>query len=394
MSNQKRELQKKRQQKAIKKAKAKKSLISILIGVAALLLVSVIGYIIYYKVVLMTNPIENYSEGLAEDGTIEGIVAKDYVTLGQYEGIEINYSEYAPTQEDIDAHIAGLVATYKEYSTEAGVKVELHDTINLDYVGKIDGVAFEGGSTAEGGTQITVGEAGYIDDFEDQLVGKEIGSSFDIEVTFPEDYGNEEVAGKDAVFSITLNGIYTEREFDDAFVKDNLSDVALTADAYIEYYKEQQYLIALEKYVPTYLEENCVVPVTPKEYVEDIMGITKYADQQEMEYMNEYYAAYFGGDMYESLADYMGVESETEYEAELRLRAEEEVEANLVIQAIYEDAGLTITSDHIEAVLTDMGGSMENIAQLEAVYGKGYINQQAMKEAVYEYIMENAEIVK
>lgn len=394
MSSKKRELQKKKQAKAIRKAKTKKSLIGISIGVVALLLVALIGYIVYYNVVILTNPIDNYSEGLAEDGTIEGVVAKDYVTLCEYEGIEIVYSEFAPTQEEIDSHIAGLLGTYKEYSTEAGTKVELYDTINLDYVGKIDGVAFEGGSTAEGGTQITVGEAGYIDDFEDQLVGKEIGSSFDIEVTFPEDYGNAEVAGKDAVFSITLNGIYNEREFDDAFVKDNLSDVALNADAYIEYYKEQQFMSALEKYVPTYLEENCLVPVTPKDYVEDVMGITKYADQQELDYMNEYYYAYFGGDMYESLADYMGVESETEYEAELRLRAEEAVEANLVIQAIYEDAGLTITSDHIEAVLTDMGGSTENIAQLEESYGKGYIYQQAMKEAVYEYIMDNVKVIK
>lgn len=394
MSSAKRELQRQNREKAIRKQKTKKVLTIGICSALGLAFVAGIIYWIVYANFILTKPVEDYSKGLTDDGKIEGVTLSDYITLGDYQNIAFNYTDEVMTYEEAMAQLEQEAGNSDDLSTETDIDIQLGDKINLDYTGKIDGVAFENGSTNGAGTDIVVGSAGYIDDFEDQLVGKEIGSSFDIEVTFPEDYGNEEVAGKDAVFSITLNGIYTEREFDDAFVKDNLSDVALTADAYIEYYKEQQYLIALEKYVPTYLEENCVVPVTPKEYVEDIMGITKYADQQEMEYMNEYYAAYFGGDMYESLADYMGVESEKEYEAELRLRAEEEVEANLVIQAIYEDAGLTITSDHIEAVLTDMGGSMENIAQLESVYGKGYINQQAMKEAVYEYIMENVKVIK
>ncbi len=394
MSSQKRELQKKRQQKAIKKARAKKSFINILIGLLVLGVLSVIGYIIYYNVALLTKPIDNYSAGLAQDGTIENVVATDYVTLCEYEGIEVQYSELAPTQEEIDTHIEQLLDNYKTYSTEAGYEVALYDTINLDYVGTVDGVAFEGGSTAEGGTIITVGEAGYIDGFEDQLVGKKVGSSFDINVTFPEDYGNTELAGKPAVFSITINGLYIRREFDDAFVKDNLSDVALTADAYIKYYTEQQFDMALEEYLPTYLEEHCQVPVTPKEYVEVLMGITKYDDKQAMDSMNDYYYGYFGEKLYGSLAEYKGVDGNMEYEAELRLRSVEKAETNLMIQAIYEDAGLTVTSEHIDAVMEDMGSSSEFLLQMEEMYGKGYIYQLAMKEAVYEHIMDTVKVVK
>ena len=394
MSSQKAELKRQRRAKAMRKEKSKKSIRNILIGLAVLALVTLIGYIVYYKTVLVTQPIENYSEGLNDDGTIADVVVKDYVSLGQYDEIQVDYSEIAPDAEEIETQIDGALEANMDYSTEAGVAVEMYDTINLDYVGKIDGVAFEGGSTAEGGTVIVVGEAGYIDDFEEQLVGKKICSSFDIEVTFPEDYGNEEVAGKDAVFSITLNGIYVKPEFDDAFVKEHLSEYALTADAYRKYLEDEHINEAMETYVQTYLAEYCMANSYPEAYVSDIMGITKFADQQEYQYMNEYYSAYFGSGMYDSLADYKGAENELEYEAALKLRARDIVETNLIIQAIYEEAGLTVTSEHLDAVMEDLGGTTEFIVQMEEMYGKGYIYQLAMKEAVIDYLVENATINK
>lgn len=394
MSSQKAELKAKRKEKAIRKAKAKKSLLNITIGFVVLLFVALIGYIIYYKTVLVTTPIENYSEGLAEDGTIEGVVVKDFVNLGQYKDIQVNYSELGVDEENIDARIEEALEANMDYSTESGAVVELFDTINLDYVGKIDGVAFDGGSTAEGGTVITVGEAGYIDDFEDQLVGKKIGSSFDIEVTFPTDYDNAEVAGKDAVFSITLNGIYIKPEFDDAFVKEHLSDYALTADAYRAYLEEEALNVALETYVQNYMTDSFPVTDYPVDYVEDVMGITKYTDVQEYEYMNQYYATYLGTELYSSLADYRGTENELEYEAELRIRAQETVASRMIIQAIYEEAGLVITSEHLDAVMEDLGTSSEFMTQMEEMYGKGYIYQLAMKEAVIEYLIDNTEVIK
>lgn len=389
MGSQKRELQKKKREKAIRKANAKKSIRNVAIGVAGLLVLAMVGYAIYYNVVLMTKADDNYSAGLLDDGTIENVVVADYVELCNHELIETMYSQVAPTDEELDAQIDTVLENYKEYSTEAGTKVALYDSINLDYVGKIDGVAFDGGSTSEGGTVITVGEAGYIDDFEDQLVGKEVGSSFDIEVTFPDDYGNPEVAGKDAVFSITINGIYIKSEFNDEFVKENLSDVALTAEAYRDYLETESVKEELKTYVENYVMERCIVKDYPDEYCEAVMGTIKFADEQEMEYMNQYYAMYFGSGLYDSLADYKGVDSELDYEAALRIRAQEEVAKDMVIQAIFEDAGLTVTSEHIDTVLAGMGGSTDTMTQMEEIYGKGYIYQLAMKEAVLEYLMGN-----
>ena len=180
MSSKKRELQKKKREKAIRRAQMKKSVRNIAIGAAIVLVLGLIGYFIYYKTVLITAPIENYSEGLNEDGTIEGVVVQDYVKLGQYQDMKVDYSELGVDESIIESQIETVLNNNKEYSTEAGTVVQLYDEINLDYVGMIDGVAFEGGSTADGGTVITVGEAGYIDDFEEQLVGQKIGSEFDI----------------------------------------------------------------------------------------------------------------------------------------------------------------------------------------------------------------------
>lgn len=389
MSSKKRELQKKKREKAIRKAQMKKSVRNIAIGAAIVLVLGLIGYFIYYKTVLITAPVENYSEGLNDDGTIEGVVVQDYVKLGQYQNIRVDYSKLGIVEGSIDTQIEGVLESNMDYSTEAGIVVELFDVINLDYVGTIDGVAFEGGSTADGGTVIKVGEAGYIDDFEEQLVGKKIGTEFDIEVTFPEEYGNAEVAGKDAVFSIRLNGIYIKPEFNDAFVKEHLSDYALTADAYRAYLEEKEENEALEQYVQTYITDYCLVQEYPEDYVKDVMGLTKFADQQEYDYMNQL----FGG-AYGTLAEYKGAANELEYEAALRLRAQEIVAGHMSVQAIYEDAGLAITSEHMDAVMEDLGATADFKLQMEEMYGKGYINQLAMKEAVIDYLMENAEIVK
>lgn len=119
------------------------------------------------------------------------------VTLSEYKNIVI-------PQSDIDNEIT-LIREYfsEEAETISEGVVKEGDTIDISYVGKVDGVAFEGG-TAEN-QKIKVGASGYIDGFDQGLTGKEIGSTFDLEVTFPEDYQSTELAGKDAVFTTTIN---------------------------------------------------------------------------------------------------------------------------------------------------------------------------------------------
>lgn len=92
--------------------------------------------------------------------------------------------------------------------TDTSLTVEDGDTVNIDFVGSIDGVEFEGGSTEGTGTDLVIGSGSYIDDFEEQLIGAHPGDTVDVYVTFPEDYGDEELNGKEALFVVTINGIY------------------------------------------------------------------------------------------------------------------------------------------------------------------------------------------
>lgn len=94
------------------------------------------------------------------------------------------------------------------YSTDTSLTVEDGDTVNIDYVGSIDGAEFSGGNTNGAGTDLVIGSGSYIDDFEEQLIGTHPGDTVDVNVTFPEDYGNEELSGKDALFEVVVNGIY------------------------------------------------------------------------------------------------------------------------------------------------------------------------------------------
>ena len=98
------------------------------------------------------------------------------------------------------------------------------DSVNIDYVGSVDGVEFEGGTTNGAGTTVIIGTTKYIDDFLEQLIGHKPGETVQVEVTFPEDYGKEELNGKDAVFVTKINYIEGEDvlpEFNDAFVVEN-----------------------------------------------------------------------------------------------------------------------------------------------------------------------------
>ena len=95
------------------------------------------------------------------------------------------------------------------YSTDTSLTVEDGDTVNIDYVGSVDGVEFEGGNTQGQGTDLLIGSGSYIDDFEDQLIGTHPGDQVEVTVTFPDPYqNNTDLSGKEAVFEVTVNGIY------------------------------------------------------------------------------------------------------------------------------------------------------------------------------------------
>ena len=149
------------------------------------------------------------------------VTVRPEITLGQYKGLTI---EKIPAKKvktaDVDAEIAQVRERNARFVEVADRAVADGDQVNLDYCGKVDGVAFDGG-TAEKQT-LTIGSHTFIEGFEEQLVGMNIGETKDINVTFPVEYHAENLAGKPAVFTVTINGITVKElpALDDEFAKD------------------------------------------------------------------------------------------------------------------------------------------------------------------------------
>lgn len=117
-------------------------------------------------------------------------------------------SDTTGTNTTTDTSTSDTGSTTTTLSTDTSLTVENGDTVNIDYVGSVDGVEFEGGSTDGMGTDLVIGSGSYIDDFEDQLIGAHPGDTVDVYATFPENYGIEELNGQEALFVVTVNGIY------------------------------------------------------------------------------------------------------------------------------------------------------------------------------------------
>ena len=113
-------------------------------------------------------------------------------------------SEDSSTEDSQESDTSGT----STLSTDTSLTVEDGDTVNIDYVGSIDGVEFDGGNTNGQGTDLTIGSGLYIDDFEEQLIGSHPGDTVEVNVTFPDDYSSEDLQGQDALFEVTINGIY------------------------------------------------------------------------------------------------------------------------------------------------------------------------------------------
>ncbi|MCD7883819.1 MAG: FKBP-type peptidyl-prolyl cis-trans isomerase [Lachnospiraceae bacterium] len=119
------------------------------------------------------------------------------------------FKPFSSTTDDTDeASTESITEEAVSYSTDTSLTVADGDTVNIDYVGSIDGVEFSGGSTDGNGTDLVIGSGSYIDDFEEQLIGYHPGDTVEVTVTFPEDYGVDDLNGQEALFEVTINGIY------------------------------------------------------------------------------------------------------------------------------------------------------------------------------------------
>lgn len=328
-----------------------------------------------------------YSEGLTDDGFIVG-ANLDKVTLPDYESIVIKADEIAYTDENIDSEITTLLTYFKSYSDDAALTVANGDTINLDYVGYVDGVAFDGGNTQGNGTTLTIGSGTYIDNFEEQLIGAHPGDEVTVNVTFPENYGKDELNGKAAKFECKVNSIQVEAELNDEFVADNLAAYynVTTVEELRNYIQEMGYKNNLQSYIANEFANMSNTEYIPDDYYHHLIDLTKKSDKYQFENMNAYYEQYLGAPLYESFSDYVQM-TDQEYDEAVAENAKGMAQVDVSYEAFFKAKNLTV-SEETKAEVTEAfaaQGGTENL-------GDGYLNQIAIKYTVIDYLANTLEI--
>ena len=159
-------------------------------------------------------------------------ISNDYVTITKYKGVEIDKVDAdAISDNDVETQINSVLQSKSTTTEVTDRAAQTGDTVTIDYEGKKDGEAFKGGTATD--AQLTLGSGQFIDGFEDGVVGHNIGDTFDLDLTFPENYGNEDLAGQAVVFTVTLKGISQTDvpELTDEFVQ-SVSDTSKTVEEY------------------------------------------------------------------------------------------------------------------------------------------------------------------
>lgn len=327
----------------------------------------------------------DYSKGIDENGMWENVKALDCLELTEYNGISIPKDIHTISDEAVDYEIEGILAGFATTKEVVDRAIVDGDTVNMDYVGTVDGVAFEGGNTNGGGTEVTIGVTSYIDDFLEQLIGHTPGESFDVEVTFPENYGVENLNGKDAIFAVTLNYIVESvtPEISDEFVKENLSSEYgwQTIEEMKQAIKSDLRKNGIYNYIQKYLVENSDIKTLPEnilKYQEDLLVsyFKSNADYYSME-LNEFLSAYAGVSNVEELLEFF-LEDNT-YVAK----------RFLVVQAIAEDIDITVTEDDIVAYFNAGIGEGDYSEYVESL-GMPYLKLNVLNQKVMILLQNDA----
>lgn len=316
-----------------------------------------------------------------------------YVTLGKYKGMEVEKElgkvEDADLQNKIDEILqqSSTVEQIKEGTVADG------DTVNIDYVGKVDGVAFDNGTAQK--QSLTIGSGSYIEGFESGLIGAKVGNTVTINVTFPENYGVDDLNGKAATFDVTINYIEGETkipEWTDDFVK-----------SISEYDTTKEYESQLKVELQQELEET-------EEYTLQAKILTKLVDESEFsslpedlvtaraDSMTSYYQDYAKQNNIE-YADFLSQQfgmTEDEFNEQVRSTSENSVKQTVATYAVAEKEELIPTGSELEkkelAIIQKYG--YETAEDFAAAYGDDYALQLVIRDEVINFIEENAVITE
>ena len=305
---------------------------------------------------------------------------KKFVELADYKNLKVDTAS-DEFKEVFDSVIAGDVEDLDLYVQKTEGKVEEGDTANIDYEGKKDGVAFDGG-TAEG-YDLEIGSNSFIDGFEEGLIGVEIGSTVDLNLTFPKDYQATDLAGKDVVFTVKVNYVKTteaqkpEEYFGEMGFK--------TVEEYNADVKERA--------INGYLIERVLEKSNVKDYPEADVEILK---QKLTDIMENSLESYYGM----TLADYISQTGSTQESFDKQLLDEQVyplMSDNMPLYAILDEEKVEVTTAQIDEAVNDMVedyGEDSGITaeQLKEYYGDYYFENIIVSEKAVEILKKYADI--
>ena len=309
--------------------------------------------------------------------------------------VEVPAAQQA-TDEEVDAEIEMAFHYLEDYDDlvekKTKGKVKVGDTVNIDYVGTKDGEEFDGGSAE--GYDLEIGSGTFIDGFEDGLIGKEIGSEVDLDLTFPEEYGVEELNGADVVFHVTLNYVAENPELTDEIAEklsggeyDNVEDYVESVrnsiqEGYDEDYRNNAYTQIMGKLAEMYsLDEY------PEENVE-------YYVNNIMEQYIEPYADMYGVSIEDFISmAYNGLTEEEFREQELIPAAESNLTQEIILTAIAEEEGITMTDSELDEKLQEYADSYGvTVEELIGDADREMIRSSELQQKVMEWLFENVNI--
>ena len=323
--------------------------------------------------------------GSDEGKSVGELKVEKYVTLGEYKGIQVTVAEPSVSDEEVTEHMQLIYNSNMD--EENGLKdraVEVGDLVNINHEGKKDGVAFAGGTAND--QQLEIGSGQFIDGFEDGLVGVMPGETVDLNLTFPENYGNEELNGQAVVFTVTVNYIYPTEFTDDVIASWEDSRYATVEELrqfaydYLMGVAETDYQYAIENAVMQQFIEQCEFEELPASLIEDYKA--------SMQSNIETEAGMYGVDAETLCYYYYGMDLTTF----LATYAPESAKQVVAFQAVANAEDLNMTDEELEAELQEFA-TANGYATVDEFIGdntREEYKEYYMFEDVLAFLIENA----
>ena len=309
------------------------------------------------------------------------VAIKPEVTLGEYKGIEVEKSVVEATEEEVLAELDKAREQNSRMVTVEDRAVEKDDQAIINYEGFVDGVAFEGGKDEN--HALTIGSGQFIPGFEEQLIGVKAGEEVDVNVTFPEEYHAPDLAGKEAVFKVTVNEIKKKElpELDDEFAED-VSDFDTLAEykddikAKIIERKEKEAATEKENKIIDKIVENAKMEI-PEAMIET--QTRQIADDfaHRLEHQGLTLEQYF---------QFTGLTAE-KYIEDMKPQAVKRIETRLVLEAIAKAEDIQVSDEEIETELSNMAAAYQmEVDQIKEFMGENEKKQMKQDIAVQKAV--------